>query len=182
MHVGLKKMRLRAVRIAYAIEFLLAWITALTAWSQVGGQNHLDVMSWEWVLFLPLAWAGAFVKMTVLAVEGEKAWNRRTRNWLAVCMLLAAAMAAVTYYYHLQEPGEEEEFEEETTTAALYRNAGIRIHLTAPLLQAGCRIRTGSAISPGRPALPAGRCTAPGRLSSGWTKTQFSIAAYHPRS
>jgi len=181
MHVGPNKMRLRALRIAYAIEFLLAWITALTVWSQVGGLSHLDMMSWEWVLFLPLLWAGAFVKMTVLAVEGENAWNRRTRNWLTVCLLLAAAMAAVTYYYHLQEPAEEEMLEEESTTA-LYWNAGIQIHLTPPPLPAGYRIRTGSAISPGCPVSPAGQCKAPGTVLSGWTRRRFSTTACRLKS
>ncbi|MCC6862177.1 MAG: hypothetical protein IT158_26625 [Bryobacterales bacterium] len=144
-------MRLRAFRIAYSIEFLLAWLMALTAWSQAGGQDHLDMMSWAWVLILPLAWAAAFVRMTAVAVEGEKAWNRRTRQWLTVCILLAAAMGAVTYYYHLQEPAEEEGIEEETTTA-VYREAPILSRVNPSLCPPGYRTRSGSAIGPDRPA------------------------------
>jgi hypothetical protein len=109
------KMSPALLRLAYAFEFLVAWIAAFTAWSQVGGQGHLDMMAWQWKLGLPLGWAFACVRATCSAVENERAWNRSTWRWLALCAVLAAGMGAVTWYYHVNEPADEGEDESEWT-------------------------------------------------------------------
>jgi hypothetical protein len=46
------------LRMAYALEFLLAMIAIFTVWSEVGGQGHMDLLPWYIKLgcSLSLAW------------------------------------------------------------------------------------------------------------------------------
>ncbi len=100
------------LRVAYAIEYLIALIATFTVWSQVVGQGHLDLMAWYWKLGLSACIAYAIVRATISAAEQERAWNSRVLRWLGVLLALALACAAVTYYYHLYEPADEEEEED----------------------------------------------------------------------
>ena len=110
-------MESKLLRIVYAAEFLLALITVFTAWSQVGGQGHLDLMAWYFKLFFGLAMAWATVRASAAAVEGERAWNGKTLRWMGILAVLAIAAGLITYYYHLYEPSDEEEDSPATQTA-----------------------------------------------------------------
>jgi hypothetical protein len=97
-----------AIRLALAVEFLVALVAVFTFWSQVGGQDHLDLMPWHWKLVLGGGLAAAFVQLTAAAIEGERAWTARTLGWFVVALALMLLMGAATYYVHLHEPAEEE--------------------------------------------------------------------------
>lgn len=106
------------LRLLYAIEFLIALIATYTAWSQVGGQYHLDLMAWYWKLFLGVGISFAAVKATDAAVKGARGWNARTLKWISVILALMLACAVVTYYYHMTEPPPDEEDQSDTTTTS----------------------------------------------------------------
>ena len=98
----------RYLRIAYAIQFVVTWMSVYTIWSQVGGQGHLDLMPWYSKLLLPAALSLAAVKATAAAVRRDRIWNARTSRWLAAALALIATMGLLTYYEHLHEDPEEE--------------------------------------------------------------------------
>ncbi|HVN06276.1 MAG TPA: hypothetical protein VMT86_17765 [Bryobacteraceae bacterium] len=97
------------LRLFYAIEFLIALIATFTAWSQVGGQGHLDLMAWYWKLGLGVAISYATVKATAAAVGGQRTWNSRTLRWISIIVALGLICGAVTYYYHITEPPPDDE-------------------------------------------------------------------------
>jgi hypothetical protein len=130
------------LRLAYAIEFLLALIATFTVWNHVAAQGDLDVMAWYWKLLLGGGIAVATVKATAAAVESEQTWNPRTLRWLAVIITLAIGCGVVTYYYHLYAPADEED-ETVTQSGAVVRAPlppGIHITSSAP----GSRRRPGA--------------------------------------
>ena len=43
------------LRLAYISEFLLAVVSILMLWTQVGGQGHLDLMPWHLKLVLSIS-------------------------------------------------------------------------------------------------------------------------------
>ncbi len=90
------------------LEFLVAQLAILEVWSQVGGQNHLDLMPWYTKLSLTMGLALVTVAGTVSAVSHERAWNAKTIACLALGLMLAGAMGGVTLYYHLHESDEGE--------------------------------------------------------------------------
>lgn len=92
-----------SLRLAYVSEFLIAILSVLTLWSQVGGQDHLDLMPWYTKLLLTVALSTSIVMATASAVAHERAWNAKTLACLALVLLFSLAMAGVTYYYHLHE-------------------------------------------------------------------------------
>jgi len=106
------------LRLAYALEFLLALLVTLTLWSEAGGQSHLDMMPWYTKLACLMASAWCSVRFTAGLAEEKKVWNRRTRVWLSGLILVATVMGAITYYYHLQEQTDEQD-SEETAAAAM---------------------------------------------------------------
>ena len=110
------------VRLALVVEFLIAWIAAVTAWSILAGQFHIDSMDWRWKAALPLAWAFACVRATIAAMRSTKAWNRNVWIWTALCAAIATAMGLVAWYTHLQEPPDEEE--DTGYTATLHVSGG----------------------------------------------------------
>ena len=107
----------RLLRLAFISEFLLAVIALFTAWSQVGGQGHLDLMPWYLKLALGAGTAYACVKATAAAVDSERAWHGRSLRWFGIMLALLVACGVVTYYYHVNEPLEEEQEEEEPEPA-----------------------------------------------------------------
>jgi hypothetical protein len=103
----------RYLRVALAIEFLIALIAVYTVWSQLGGQGHLDLVPWSWKLGLGLGTAYAIVRATAAAARDEKAWNGRTVRWISVILTMASVAALLTFYEHMFEaPPEEEGIEE----------------------------------------------------------------------
>jgi len=91
------------LRIAYVCEFLLALLAISVVWSQVGGQDHLDLMPWYDKFVLIFALALVTVVGTVAAVSRERGWNGISIACLAMALLILCAMGAVTYYYHVHE-------------------------------------------------------------------------------
>jgi hypothetical protein len=95
------------LRLAYALEFLIALIAIISLWSEIGGEGHLDLMPWytKLVCIVGLAWC--CVRFTASIVETQKVWTRRTISWFASIILLCALMGGITYYYHLHEEPDE---------------------------------------------------------------------------
>jgi hypothetical protein len=97
------------LRLACAVEFLLALVAIFTAWSEIGGQTVLDLMHWGWKLGLSLALATTIVGFSVAAAAGERLWTLRSARWLAALLICIVAIAIVTYYYALQTDGGDSE-------------------------------------------------------------------------
>jgi hypothetical protein len=107
------------LRLAYMSEFLLAVLSILSLWGEVGGQGHLDLMPWYTKLGFTLGLAIVTVAGTAAAVGHERAWNAKTLACLTLALLLAAGMAGVTYYYHLHE-SDDTDNAEDADVAALF--------------------------------------------------------------
>jgi hypothetical protein len=105
------------VRVAYVCVFLLAALAVFSAWSQIGGQGHLDLVPWYWKLTLGCGLSASIVGLTDAISSESKLVTRRSAMWMLVVLLVAGAMGAVTYHSHLNEAVEEpgSESEEETT-------------------------------------------------------------------
>ena len=108
----------KLLRIVYIAEFLLAIIAVFTAWSQIGGQGHLDQMAWYLKLPLGLLMPYAIVRATSAAVSEDHRWNARALRWTGILALLAILAGLATYYTHLYEPADEEEQPETTQTSS----------------------------------------------------------------
>lgn len=108
------------IRLAYALEFLVALIAILNVWSEIGGQGHLDLMPWHIKLACLVGMAWSTVRFTAGMVEQRQVWTRRTVAWFAVILLIGIVMGGITYYYHLHEAVDDDEGD----TAA----AAIRLH------------------------------------------------------
>jgi len=96
------------MRLAYAVEFLVALIAVLNVWSEVGGQGHLDLMPWYIKLTCLGGMAWCLVRFTAGMVEQKQVWTRRTVAWFAAILLIGIAMGGITYYYHLHEPSDDD--------------------------------------------------------------------------
>jgi hypothetical protein len=106
------------LRLAYALEFLVALIAIPGVWSEVGGQGHLDLMPWHIKLACILGLAWCCVRFTAGIVEQKNVWTSRTIGWFAAILLLGITMGGITYYYHLHE--EPEDGDEDTTAASVH--------------------------------------------------------------
>ncbi len=93
----------RLLRLAYALEFLVALMTVFTAWSEIGGQDALDLMHWGWKLGFSLILSFALVAYTSALVSQDTLWSFGALRWLTAIVLILIAMGVVTYYYSLQE-------------------------------------------------------------------------------
>jgi len=105
------------LRMAYALEFLLAMIAVFTVWSEVGGQGHMDLLPWYVKLGCSLSLAWCSVRFTAAIVEHEKAWNQHTAVWFIGMILVAIVMGGITFYYHLHEVPDEPDTDENTSTS-----------------------------------------------------------------
>lgn len=105
------------LRLAYAVEFLVALIAILSMWSEIGGQGHLDLMPWHIKLVCILGLAWCCVRFTASIVEQKKIWTGRTIAWFVGILLVGIAMGGITYYYHLHE--EPDDDDEDTTAASV---------------------------------------------------------------
>ncbi len=118
------------LRLAYAVEFLVALIAILSLWSEIGGQGHLDLMPWHIKLVCILGLAWCCVRFTAGMVEQNKVWTRRTIAWFVGILLVGIAMGGITYYYHLHE--EPDDDDEDTTAASLHllktSSPGVLLH------------------------------------------------------
>jgi hypothetical protein len=102
------------LRLAYAAEFLLAIVAVFELWSQVGGQTHLDLLSWWLKLGLGAGAAFACVKATSAAVSSKEAWNRRTLRWCAMLVALLVGCGLSSWYAHMYlESGEDGDQQQE---------------------------------------------------------------------
>jgi hypothetical protein len=97
------------LRLAYATQFLIALIAVFFLWSEVGGQNHLDLMPWYLKLALGCGAAFTTVKATASAVAGQTAWNGKTLKWIGLTLALLAACAVATYCVHVYGESDDEE-------------------------------------------------------------------------
>lgn len=105
------------LRLAYALEFLIALVAIISLWSEIGGEGHLELMPWYIKLgcIVGLAWCS--VRFTAGIVEQQRIWTRRTLGWFTGILLFCIAMGGITYYYHLHE--EQDDEDEDTTAAAV---------------------------------------------------------------
>jgi hypothetical protein len=104
------------LRLAYALEFLIALIAIITLWSEIG-EGHLDLMPWHIKLVCIVGLAWCCVRFTAGIVEQQELWTRRTISWFVGILLFCLAMGGITYYYHLHEdPGDDGD--DDTTAAA----------------------------------------------------------------
>lgn len=92
----------RFLRVVYAFEFLVAVIAIFTAWSEIGGQDALDLMHWGWKLGLSVALAFAMVAYTAALAAADSIWTLRSARWLTIMVVLMLVIGVVTYYYALQ--------------------------------------------------------------------------------
>jgi len=113
------------LRLAYMLEFLVATVATLELWSQVGGQNHLDLMPWYTKLSLTVGLALITVLGTIAAVSHEHAWNAKTIACLVIALMIAGGMAAATMYYHLHENDETDNGDQPASISMLIK-AGIK--------------------------------------------------------
>jgi hypothetical protein len=95
------------LRLAYTTQFLLALLAIFEAWSQIGGQSHLDLMPWYLKLVLGGGAAFATVKATAGAVSHERAWNGQTLRWAGILLVLLIGCGLASYYFHVY--GEQDE-------------------------------------------------------------------------
>jgi hypothetical protein len=106
----------KLLRLAYALEFLVAIIAVFTAWSEIGGQAALDLMHWGWKLGLSAAMAGSIVAYTQAIVIEDSLWTARSARRLTLLLLTGVAMGLVTYYYFMQEDSGDNDEPDTTTT------------------------------------------------------------------
>lgn len=111
----------RPLRIAYAIEFLLALIACFECWSQVGGQAPLDLMPWWLKLILATLFAAAVVRLTNVAVRNGPLPSVPVVRWGIALLLVLAVIAITTYYFYLRVPPDEENADEPVSTSAVFR-------------------------------------------------------------
>src|SRR5690348_17804001 len=104
------------LRLAYTTQFLVALLAIFEGWSQIGGQNHLDLMPWYLKLVLGAGAAFAMVKATASAVSHERAWNGQTLRWAGILLVLLIACGLATYYFHLYGEQDEEQPDESLTS------------------------------------------------------------------
>jgi hypothetical protein len=89
------------LRLAYVALFLIALVAVFTLWSQVGGQDHLDLISWYWKLGLGAGAAFAIAQSAAAAVSGARAWNARSVKWLLVAVALLVGCGIASWYAHV---------------------------------------------------------------------------------
>lgn len=109
------------LRLAYFVEFLIALIAIISLWSEVGGENHLDLVPWHIKLGCILGLAWCCVRFSASLVEQQHIWTGRTIRWFAGILLFCLLMGGITYYYHLHE--EQDDGDEDNTAAAVNTNS-----------------------------------------------------------
>ncbi|HXK04699.1 MAG TPA: hypothetical protein VMS37_20015 [Verrucomicrobiae bacterium] len=115
------KVPMPLLRLAYSALFLVALIAVYVAWSQVGGQSHLDLLPWWLKLGLGMGIAFAIVRATIAAVAGERGWNGHSLRWLGLMLVMAVICGLASYYAHmyLEDQGDESDEEADATVSRL---------------------------------------------------------------
>ncbi|HTP30796.1 MAG TPA: hypothetical protein VMJ75_01405 [Candidatus Acidoferrales bacterium] len=115
------KVPMPLLRLAYSALFLVALIAVYVAWSQVGGQSHLDLLPWWLKLGLGMGIAFAIVRATIAAVAGERGWNGHSLRWLGLVLVMAVICGLASYYAHmyLEDQGDESDEEADATVSRL---------------------------------------------------------------
>jgi|SRR5579883_1922164 len=111
------------LRLAYSTLFLIALLAIFVAWSQVGGQSHLDLMPWYLKLGLGVGAAFACVKATAAAVDGANTWNAGTLKWFGILLALLLGCGLATYYVHVYGESDEEQPDDSVTSQLSLREA-----------------------------------------------------------
>jgi hypothetical protein len=89
------------LRLAYSALYLIALTAVFVAWSQVGGQTHIDLLPWWVKLTLGLTMAFAIVRAAASAYSGTRAFNGQTLKWLGLAIALGVLCGMATYYAHM---------------------------------------------------------------------------------
>jgi hypothetical protein len=97
------------LRLAYVSLFLLALVAVFTAWAQVGGQAHLDLLPWSVKLVLGVGASYGTVRATAAAVGAEHGWNGQSVKWLGLtlAMLTICGLASLYAHNNLEDTGDE---------------------------------------------------------------------------
>ncbi len=119
------------MRLVLTLEVLLAVPAVFTAWSQVGGQGHLDLMPWSLKLVLGAAACFSIAGFTAATLRRERFWTFRSAAWALLILLAFAGMGLATYYYHLQEGADDGPDGESTTAALLLKRQPVFVALYA---------------------------------------------------
>jgi hypothetical protein len=123
-HISLAPWSMPILRLAYATQFLIALIAVFLLWSQVGGQDHLDLMPWFIKLALGAGAAFAVVKATAASVSREPAWNGGTLKWCGILLAILIACGLVTLWVH--KYAESDDTDQQEPSTAFY--SGPRLH------------------------------------------------------
>jgi peptidoglycan/LPS O-acetylase OafA/YrhL len=107
----------RPLRIAYAVEFLIALIAFFECWSQMGGQAPLDLMPWWVKLGMAVAFCAVVVRLTAVAVRNEAFPPLLLIRWSLALVMVLLVIALTTYYFYLREPVDEDSGDEPVTSS-----------------------------------------------------------------
>ena len=118
------------LRLAYITVFLIALIAVFVLWSEVGGQDHLDLLPWFVKLALGAGAAFACTKAAAAAVAGKRAWNRDSVRWSIILLALLVACGLAAYYSHsyLEPDDEQDQPDPQSEPARLTPDAGAYVH------------------------------------------------------
>lgn len=109
-------METQPLRIAYAIEFLVALVAFFECWSQIGGQGPLDLMPWWLKLLFAVSFSFLVVKLTAVMVSNEPFPSIGLIRWGLAFVALLIMIALTTYFFHLNEPADEDSDEPVSAT------------------------------------------------------------------
>ena len=112
------------LRLAYTTQFLVALLAVFEAWSQIGGQNHLELMPWYLKLVLGGGAAFATVKATASAVSHDRVWNGKTLRWAGILLVLLIGCGLASYFFHLYGEQDEEQQDESLTSYVVKTGPG----------------------------------------------------------
>ena len=115
------------LRLAYTTQFLVALLAVFEAWSQIGGQSHLELMPWYLKLVLGGGAAFAIVKATASAVSHDRVWNGKTLRWAGILLVLLVGCGMASYYVHLY--GEQDEDQQDESLTSFVVKGGPRADL-----------------------------------------------------